>query len=95
MATITLFKTGRKIEALEGASLMKSLLAAKVPVASSCNGDGVCAKCKVQVIEGALGLSAANETEVFLSEKASLKKNERISCQTLVLSNVVVDAGYW
>ncbi len=95
MATITLVKSGRKIEALAGSSLMKSLLAAGVPVASSCHGDGVCAKCRVQILEGAENLSLRNETEVFLAEKASLKKNERISCQVEVLSDVVVDASYW
>jgi 2Fe-2S ferredoxin len=78
-----------------GANLMKSLLGAEVPVASSCNGDGVCAKCRLQITNGLKNLSAPNETEIFLKEKFQMKGNLRISCQTFVLDDVEVDASYW
>ncbi|MGZ5280506.1 MAG: 2Fe-2S iron-sulfur cluster-binding protein [Pseudobdellovibrionaceae bacterium] len=78
-----------------GANLMKSLLSAEVPVASSCNADGVCAKCRLQITKGLQNLSAPNETELFLKEKFQLKSNQRISCQTFVLGDVEVDASYW
>ena len=95
MATITLTKSQKKIEVESGKILMQALLEAEVPVASSCNGDGVCAKCKLVIVQGAHGLSAENETEAFLREKFDLKKSERISCQTQVLKDVEVDAAYW
>ena len=78
-----------------GTNLMKALLAAETPVASSCNGDGVCAKCRLTITSGMQTLSPANETEKFLKEKFQLKANQRISCQVSVLGDVQVDASYW
>ena len=74
---------------------MKALLDASIPVASSCKGDGVCAKCRIEVIEGPNHLSTPNERELFLKERHSVPKNQRISCQTLVLGDITVDASYW
>ncbi|MNJ93320.1 2Fe-2S ferredoxin-5 [compost metagenome] len=74
---------------------MKALLDAGLPVASSCDGDGVCAKCKMIVLEGAENLSAPNETEDFLKETNNLDKNVRISCQTEILGDITIHATYW
>lgn len=78
-----------------GSNLMKEVLASGHPVASSCGGDGVCGKCRLQVISGMDSLSKPTELERHLQEKYGLKKNERISCQTQVLGEVVIDASYW
>lgn len=74
---------------------MTALLDAGLPVASSCSGDGVCGKCKVQIIEGNENLSAPHETELFLKEKNSIPKENRISCQVQVLGPIKVDTSYW
>ena len=78
-----------------GENLMAVLRRNKIPVASSCQGDGVCGKCKVQVYSNEKMLSPPNETEVFLCERDKLKSNERISCQTQVLKDVLIDTTYW
>ena len=96
MPTISFAKKNREtIEVPSGSNLMKSLLLAKVPVASSCNGDGVCSKCKLQVIAPPGHASPANATEIFLREKFNLEAKERISCQTEVFGDLQVDASYW
>lgn len=74
---------------------MSALLNAGMPVASSCFGDGVCGKCRLQIIKGQENLSAINETEQFLRERYQLAANERISCQTYVNGDITVDATYW
>ena len=74
---------------------MKALLDAELPVASSCDGDGVCAKCKIVIVEGNQNLSAQNDTEDFLKEANNIPDNMRISCQTEVLGDITVDATYW
>ena len=90
------FKKSRpEIEVQLGANLMRSLLDAGLPVSSSCNSDGVCAKCGVRVIEGMQNLSAPNATEVFLKEKNNIRSDFRISCQTQILGDIIVDTGYW
>lgn len=74
---------------------MKSLLEAGLPVASSCDGDGVCAKCRIIIVAGAENLSAENEVEIFLKESNNIASQFRISCQTQILGDITVDATYW
>lgn len=74
---------------------MQSLLDAGIPVASSCNGDGVCAKCKIAIIQGTENLSIENEVEIFLKQKFDMAKNFRISCQTQVNGDITIDTTYW
>jgi 2Fe-2S ferredoxin len=95
MPKIKLKKSGKVIVIEKGANLMKSLTENQIPVASSCSGEGVCAKCRMQIIEGMENLTLPNETELFLREKFSLTKDLRISCQTQVLGDITVDTTYW
>jgi 2Fe-2S ferredoxin len=83
------------LEVDSGSNLMKALLSAEIPVASSCHGDGVCAKCRLQVTGGESNLSKPNEIEQFLKEKFQLKAGQRISCQVSVQGDVEIDASYW
>lgn len=90
------FKKNRPaIEIPQGANLMFALLEAGLPVASSCHADGVCAKCGIRILEGAENLSEPNAVELFLKEKNNIRKEFRISCQTQVLGDILIDAGYW
>lgn len=95
LVKISFVKNKPTIEVATGSNLMTALLEAGVPVASSCNGDGVCAKCKIKIIEGLENLSPENETEKFLKNKESFDKSVRISCQTKVLGNITIDTNYW
>ncbi len=74
---------------------MQVLLEAGLPVASSCYGEGVCAKCRLIVVEGPQNLSPENETEVFLKESNKIPNEMRISCQVQVLGPITIDATYW
>ena len=95
MAIIGFKKNYPTISVSEGANLMQSLLKAGRPVASSCQGDGICAKCRLEVTFGMENLSAPNPTELFLRERENLPKNFRIACQVKVLGDIELDAGYW
>jgi ferredoxin, 2Fe-2S len=95
MPKIKFIKNKPEFEVPAGSNLMKSLLDHGLPVASSCNGDGVCSKCRLKIISGAENLSEPNETELILKEQNDIGKDFRISCQTEVLGDVTVDASYW
>lgn len=97
MPKISFAKKNRsEIVVSAGTNLMRALLDANVPVASSCHGDGVCAKCVVKVSLGLEKLQPPNETEIFLQEKYSLKNDQRISCQVMVENHdLTVDTTYW
>jgi ferredoxin, 2Fe-2S len=95
MPKIRFIKDRPEIEVHAGANLMQALLNSGLPVASSCHGDGVCSKCRIKIISGMQNLSTPNDTELILKEQNNIGKEFRISCQTEVLDDVTVDAGYW
>lgn len=74
---------------------MQALIDAGVPVASSCRGDGVCAKCRVEIVEGRSNLSPEGSREAFLRERHNIPRAERVSCQVEVHGDITVDTGYW
>lgn len=85
----------QSFEAEGETNLMKALVEAGRPVASSCRGEGVCAKCKITVVSGADQLSVPNDLELFLKERENLGPQERISCQCVLLGDVQLDTKYW
>jgi len=76
-------------------SLMKILLEHQIPVASSCNGDGICGKCKVEVVSGGQNISSPTEAEILLKNKFGLGASIRISCQCFISGDVSLRTGYW
>jgi len=95
MPVIRFIKNHVALEVKSGASLMESLLAGGMPVASSCHGDGICGKCRIQIVEGASNLTAINAAEQILRERLKVAPDQRISCQTQVNGDIVVDTSYW
>jgi 2Fe-2S ferredoxin len=95
MPTIRFVKNIAPLEVESGAVLMEALLKAGLPVASSCHGDGVCAKCRVQVVAGLENLSSVNSVEQMLRDRLRLASGWRISCQTRVLGDITIDTTYW
>lgn len=95
MPVIRFVKNYPEIHVEKGAFLMASLLAAGLPVASSCNGDGVCAKCRVRIVSGMENLSAPNAIETILRERHNIPRDIRISCQAQINGDIVVDTSYW
>ncbi len=94
MVTIHFLKRA-SIQVEKGSLLMKVLLENGIPVASSCNGDGVCRKCVILIVKGCENLAPPNEHEAHLIDRDQLSLNQRISCQTIVLGDITVDAAYW
>jgi ferredoxin, 2Fe-2S len=74
---------------------MDALQAAGLPVASSCFGDGVCGRCRVQVVTGLENLSAIEPIETIVRDRLRIPKDVRISCQARVLGDITIDTTYW
>ena len=81
MPKINFRKPRAPVDAHHGETLMKALLTAGLPVASSCRGEGVCAKCRIEVVSGMPNLSSETEIEIYLRDRHGLSKGERISEQ--------------
>lgn len=75
-------------------TLMETLLKHKVPVASSCDGDGVCSKCVLEVS----GLKTDhNNIEKLFAKKHSWSSEKRLSCQVYLKDSedISVSSTYW
>lgn len=95
MPMIRFRKNRPPIEVSPGTNLMQALLDSGIPVASSCRGDGVCAKCRIEIVEGRQNVSPETELEKFLRERHDIPRAERVSCQVSVLDDITVDTAYW
>lgn len=95
MPTIRFVKNYPDLKVESGAVLMQELLQAGLPVASSCHGDGICGKCRIQIIHGSENLSKINALETLVRERLKVPREHRISCQTQVLGDITIDTSYW
>lgn len=88
-------KPYKDFEVKEGVFLMKALLEKQIPVASSCLGRGVCSKCKITILAGAENLSSETTAERDLRKRNDISDDCRISCQTQVWGDILIDTDYW
>lgn len=95
MPQISFTKDRPALRVREGINLMKALQEAAVPVGASCSGEGVCAKCYVEIVEGAENLSPVTALEKSLLKKYSFPQHTRISCLVRVKGDIKIDAPYW
>jgi len=88
--TVTIqIKNGETYRVPSGEDVFHTLHGVHVFIPSLCGGKGVCGKCKVRVLSGA-------STEPNEKEKKKLSNEERaegwrLSCQTLVEKNMVIE----
>ncbi len=72
-------------------NLMDLLIENKLPVASSCLGEGICSKCAMQITpEG-----QPNDLEKRTMEKNKCEPHHRLCCQIFISSDLTVRASYW
>jgi ferredoxin, 2Fe-2S len=74
-------------------TLFEALRRNDVPIASSCNGDGVCGRCRLRILEGAALLDPPGDLE--RRHAGAMAPDERLACQALVRGDIVVSATYW
>ncbi|MFO7557265.1 MAG: ASKHA domain-containing protein [Desulfobacterales bacterium] len=75
----------RAVKVLEGSTLLDAAQAADIPLNASCNGKGLCGKCKL-VLES--GRVESQSTPLLTDEEK--KKKYVLACQTAVHDEVVV-----
>jgi len=94
MTTITFVKENQEVIAANGSNLREKALQNRVDIytlrgkLSNCGGNGQCATCVVEIVEGMENLSPKTDFE-----KRRLKKkpeNYRLACQTLVNGSLSV-----
>src|ERR1039457_3667782 len=78
--TLKLRKEVKVVDVSLGTNLMEAIIDAGVPIGNSCDGEGVCAKCWVNVLEGATNLTKPSKLETDLVIREKIPEGRRISC---------------
>ena len=92
---VTFSPLGRSATAKDDETLLDVARRASVPLANSCGGVGVCARCKVRVVAGAENLSPPTSMELRFGTARGFAEDERMACQAVVLGECVVTTTYW
>ena len=91
----------------KGENLFRALKDNGVPIASSCNGDGICGKCVVTCIverdandpvsidTARADLPPMTDLEEKWKAKNHFDQNQRLSCQLPVTTTLIVKTTYW
>jgi len=68
---------------------------AGAPLGSSCGAVGVCARCRVRIVDGATSLSAPTNIELRTAASRGFANDERLACQAVVFGDCTVTTTYW
>ena len=85
----------KSADAKANETLLDAARRANVPLGNSCGGIGICARCRVRVVEGAENLGAPTSVEERISKQRGLASDERLACQAVVLGDCAVTTTYW
>ena len=96
MNVLIRFEPSRKsIEVPAGTTLLEAARRAKLPVASACGADGICARCGLEILEGADTIPSQSERERDVKRRNRIDTNLRLSCYVDVAGDMTVTAPYW
>jgi 2Fe-2S ferredoxin len=92
---VTFVPIGRSAAGKGDETLLDVARRAGVPLGNACGGVGICARCRVQLVEGAENLTPRTAIEARVSAERGLESDERLACQAVVLGNCTVTTPYW
>ncbi len=100
-ALIVFTPSGRRGRFPVGTPILKAARSLGVDIDSVCGGRGLCGRCQVEVGNGEFAkhgitsrpghVSEWNQTEARYQEKRGMAAGRRLSCQALLLKDVVID----
>jgi ferredoxin len=82
-------------EVADGTTLWDAARALDLPVATSCQGASLCARCGLEPLRGADGLSEETAAEIVAKDRGRVDPALRLSCQTRIHGDVTATARYW
>ncbi len=86
---------GLAAEAKSDETLLDVARRAGAPIGNSCGAVGVCARCRVVVLDGADVLSPPTGIERRVAVDRGLGASERLACQAVVRGDCRVTTTYW
>lgn len=95
MPIVKFHPLGLEVEARENETILDAARRAGAPLGASCGAVGICARCRVRVVEGADALTPITTIEARTIVERALAAEERLACQAVVEGNCTVGATYW
>lgn len=95
VATVSFRPLGRSAEAKANETVLDAARRASVPLGNSCGGVGICARCRVRVVEDADALAPMTSIEVRVTGQRGFDADERLACQAVVRGDCAVTTSYW
>jgi ferredoxin, 2Fe-2S len=92
---VTFAPLGRAEAARNDETVLDVARRAGVPLGNSCGGVGVCARCRVRVLDGAEHLTPATAIETRFGTARGFEPGERMACQAVVTGDCTVTTTYW
>jgi 2Fe-2S ferredoxin len=92
---VTFTPIGREADARTDETLLDVARRAAVPLGNSCGGIGVCARCRVRIVDGAENLIGPTSIEKRVAAQRGLDVSERLACQAVVTGNCTITTTYW
>jgi len=83
--------SGRQVEVPAGTPLDEAARRAGLPLASSCRGEGLCARCGVRILRGAPHVAAEDAAERDAKRRNRVDPELRLACRVTV--GVVIGAA--
>lgn len=93
--TVRFLPSERCVTAASGTSLLEVARDAGLPVASACGAEAVCARCGLEILEGAESLAPESDREVRVKQRNRIDPQLRLACQIPLRGDLVVTAPYW
>ena len=85
----------REIQVPAGTTLLEAARRAGLPVASACGADGLCARCGLDILQGAERLPPESENELRIKHANRIDEGLRLACRIRLDCDLVVTAPYW
>ncbi len=88
MVTVLILPDGKRVEVSYGARLYDILVSAGIEFTSTCGGRGLCGRCRIRVLSGAV--SGVTSIELRYLSREEIDRGMRLACQVKVLGDVIV-----
>ena len=83
-----------EIEAQE-MTLLEATREIGLPIASACGDNGACARCGLEIVEGAANLAGETDRERVIKERNRIDPELRLACRVRPRGDLTVRALYW
>jgi uncharacterized 2Fe-2S/4Fe-4S cluster protein (DUF4445 family) len=89
--SVTYLPSGIKIQCDAGDTVFGVASMAKIPITTACGAKATCGLCRVKIVSGEAHLSPINDAEKKHLGNVYFITKMRLSCQTRVAGDVVVE----